>query len=119
MENLQQMKLEHNKKHDPLTNKIFYDSQYDDSQISPRSEASFDSNFSDGFPAEQKKTEVKIKELKKLIKDKAITGVYLSALGVNAYTVGQVNMQNLALHGNGTYDFIGSIEDAEKVFVED
>lgn len=58
-------------------------------------------------------------ELKKLIKDKAKTGVYLSALGVNAYTDGQVNMQNLALHGNGTYDFIGSNEDAEKVFVED
>ena len=65
IENLQLMKLEQNKKNDPLTHKIFYDSQYDDSQLSCRSEASFDSNFSDGFPMEQKKTETKIKELKK------------------------------------------------------
>lgn len=52
--------------------------------MSCRSEASFDSNFSDGFPAEQKKTEAKIKELKKLFNDDQVWSNLVTAFKILA-----------------------------------
>lgn len=58
-------------------------------------------------------------ELTELVKNEAKTGVFLSAIGVGSGNYNEANLENLAKQGDGTYDYLGSYYDANKVFIED
>ena len=57
--------------------------------------------------------------LKKLIEEKAKSGVYLSVLGFGTGNISDTNMEALADHGNGNYSYIDSIAEAKKVLIEE
>ena len=57
-------------------------------------------------------------QLIQLIQDKAKGGVFLSALGVGDDNFKDALMQKLADKGNGNYHYIDSLEEAQKVLVE-
>ena len=58
-------------------------------------------------------------DLKKLIKDKKESGVYLSVLGFGTGNYRDDMMESLADNGNGVYYYIDSIKEAEKVLVHE
>jgi Ca-activated chloride channel family protein len=58
-------------------------------------------------------------ELVKLIEEKRTTGVFLSVLGVGTGNYQDGKMEQLANNGNGTYEYIDDMEQAEKVFVHE
>lgn len=58
-------------------------------------------------------------ELVKLIEEKRETGVFLSVLGVGTGNLQDGTMEQLADNGNGTYEYIDDMEQAEKVFVHE
>ena len=57
-------------------------------------------------------------QLIQLIQDKAKSGVFLSALGVGDDNFKDALMQKMADKGNGNYHYIDSLEEAQKVLVE-
>jgi Ca-activated chloride channel homolog len=56
-------------------------------------------------------------ELVTLIEEKRESGVFLSVLGVGTGNLQDGKMEQLADNGNGTYEYIDDMEQAEKVFV--
>jgi Ca-activated chloride channel family protein len=54
----------------------------------------------------------------RLIQEKARSGVFLSALGVGTDNYKDALMQNLADKGNGNYHYLDTIEEAQKVLLE-
>ncbi len=58
-------------------------------------------------------------ELVSLIEEKRETGVFLSVLGVGTGNYQDGKMEQLANNGNGTYEYIDDIEQAQKVFVDE
>ncbi len=58
-------------------------------------------------------------ELIQLIEEKRESGVFLSVLGVGTGNYQDGKMEQLANHGNGTYEYIDDLEQAQKVFVDE
>ena len=58
-------------------------------------------------------------ELVELIEEKRETGIFLSVLGVGTGNYRDSQMEQIANNGNGNYEYIDDIEQAEKVFVEE
>ncbi len=58
-------------------------------------------------------------ELVELIKTKRDQGIFLTAVGVGTGNYNDAMMEQVADNGNGTYEYIDRIEEAEKVFVQD
>jgi Ca-activated chloride channel homolog len=58
-------------------------------------------------------------DLIKLIREKAQSGVFLSALGVGTDNYKDALMQNLADKGNGNYHYIDTFEEAQKVLIDE
>lgn len=56
-------------------------------------------------------------DLIKLIEQKRDKSIFLTALGVGAGNYNDSNMEQIANHGNGTYEYIDKIEQAEKLFI--
>jgi len=59
-----------------------------------------------------------ISALKRLIKNKSKSGVYLSVFGVGQGNLQADTMEALALNGNGTYSYIDSVKEARRALVE-
>lgn len=57
--------------------------------------------------------------LVELIEEKRETGIFLSVLGVGSNNSRDQQMEQLANNGNGNYEFIDDLEQAEKVFVDE
>ena len=57
-------------------------------------------------------------ELIELIKDRAKTGIFLSALGVGTDNYKDSLLQGVADNGNGNYHYIDSVEEAHKVLIQ-
>ncbi len=58
-------------------------------------------------------------DLVTLIEEKRETGIFLSVLGVGTGNYRDNEMEQLANNGNGNYEYIDDIKQAEKVFVEE
>lgn len=58
-------------------------------------------------------------DLKKLIEKKRKSGIYLSVLGFGTGNIKDNKMETLADNGNGNYSYIDSINEAEKVLVNE
>ncbi len=58
-------------------------------------------------------------ELTEFIQDKAASGIALSVIAVGMGNLRDDFMQTLALHGNGSYAYIDTALEAEKVFTEE
>lgn len=58
-------------------------------------------------------------ELVKLIEEKRKSGVFLTVLGVGEGNFQDAKMEQLADNGNGTYEYIDNLQQAEKVFVQE
>lgn len=58
-------------------------------------------------------------ELKKLVEEKRRSGVYLSVMGFGTGNIKDNKMETLADNGNGSYHYIDSVTEAEKIFVEE
>jgi Ca-activated chloride channel family protein len=58
-------------------------------------------------------------ELISLIEKKRETGVYLTVLGVGRGNLNEAALEQIANHGNGTYEYIDHIEQLRKVFIYD
>ncbi len=56
-------------------------------------------------------------ELKKLIEEQRESGVYLTVLAVGTGNLNDAGMEQLADNGNGTYEYIDSQEQIEKIFI--
>ena len=59
------------------------------------------------------------KELSRLIKEKAESGVYLSILGFGMGNIRDDLMETLSRDGNGNYNYISSLRAAQKVLVDE
>ena len=59
-----------------------------------------------------------VEELKELISTKRDSGIYLTTLGVGYGNYNDAMMEQLADCGDGTYEYIDSPEEIERVFVE-
>ncbi len=70
-----------------------------------------DGDFNVGVSSEE--------ELVKLIEDKRKTGVFLTVLGVGTGNYQDAQMEQLANHGNGTYEYLDNLDQARKVFVDE
>ncbi|MCC6726453.1 MAG: VWA domain-containing protein [Saprospiraceae bacterium] len=70
-----------------------------------------DGDFNVGVSSEE--------ELVKLIEEKRKSGVFLTVLGVGTGNLQDAQMEQLANNGNGTYEYIDNIQQAEKVFVQE
>jgi Ca-activated chloride channel homolog len=70
-----------------------------------------DGDFNVGVSSEE--------ELVKLIEEKRESGVFLTVLGVGTGNLQDAQMEQLANNGNGTYEYIDNIQQAEKVFVQE
>jgi len=57
--------------------------------------------------------------LVELIEEKRETGIFLSVLGVGTGNYRDQQMEQLANNGNGNYEYIDDIEQAQKVFVDE
>ncbi|MBI2567478.1 MAG: VWA domain-containing protein [Candidatus Schekmanbacteria bacterium] len=57
-------------------------------------------------------------DLKRLIEEKARSGVFLTVLGFGMGNLKDATLEELADHGNGSYAFIDDAAEARKVFVE-
>lgn len=58
-------------------------------------------------------------ELKKLVEQKRRSGVYLSVMGFGTGNIKDNKMETLADNGNGSYHYIDSVTEAEKIFVKE
>lgn len=58
-------------------------------------------------------------ELIALIEEKRESGVFLTALGVGRGNLNDATIEQLANHGNGTYEYIDNVEQLRKVFLYD
>ncbi|MBR9859807.1 VWA domain-containing protein [bacterium] len=58
-------------------------------------------------------------DLVKLIEEKRKSGVYLTVLGVGRGNLNDAAMEQIANHGNGTYEYIDNVEQLEKVFIHE
>ncbi|RME50752.1 MAG: VWA domain-containing protein, partial [Caldilineae bacterium] len=58
-------------------------------------------------------------ELVALIEEKRASGVFLTVLGFGTGNLQDGKMEQIANHGNGTYEYIDSEKQAEKVFVQE
>lgn len=58
-------------------------------------------------------------DLKRLIEDKRDSGVFLSVFGFGRGNLNDQMMQTIAQNGNGTAAYIDTLQEAEKVLVED
>ena len=54
-----------------------------------------------------------------LIEEKREDGIFLTTIGVGRGNYNDANMEQIANHGNGTYEYIDDLRQAEKVFVEE
>lgn len=58
-------------------------------------------------------------ELKKLVEEKRRSGVYLSVMGFGTGNIKDNKMETLADNGNGSYHYIDSVNEANKIFCEE
>lgn len=58
-------------------------------------------------------------DLIELIEEKRKTGVFLTTIGTGSGNYQEGKMEQLANHGNGTYEYLDNIEQAEKLFVHE
>jgi len=58
-------------------------------------------------------------ELVKLIEDKRDEGVFLTIVGVGTGNYQEGQLEQIANHGNGTFEYLDDIDQAKKVFVEE
>jgi Ca-activated chloride channel family protein len=58
-------------------------------------------------------------ELVSMIEKKRDTGIFLTVLGVGRGNYNEAMMEQVADHGNGTYEYIDNIQQAKKVFVDE
>lgn len=58
-------------------------------------------------------------ELVKLMEEKRDSGIYLSVLGVGRGNLNDETMEQIADHGNGTYEYIDNEQQLKKVFIDD
>jgi Ca-activated chloride channel family protein len=58
-------------------------------------------------------------ELVRLIEEKRKTGVFLTVLGVGRGNLNDAALEQIANKGNGTYEYIDSLEQLKKVFIYD
>ena len=58
-------------------------------------------------------------DLLDLIEEKREKGIFLTTIGVGRGNYNDANMEQIANHGNGTYEYIDDIRQAEKVFIEE
>ncbi len=58
-------------------------------------------------------------ELKKLVEEKRRSGVYLSVMGFGTGNIKDNKMETLADNGNGSYHYVDSETEAEKIFVKE
>ncbi|MCM1023478.1 MAG: von Willebrand factor type A domain-containing protein [Prevotella sp.] len=58
-------------------------------------------------------------ELKKLVEEKRESGVYLSVMGFGKGNIKDNKMETLADNGNGSYHYIDSVNEANKIFLEE
>lgn len=58
-------------------------------------------------------------ELKKLVEEKRESGVYLSVMGFGKGNIKDNKMETLADNGNGSYHYIDSVNEANKIFCEE
>ena len=58
-------------------------------------------------------------ELVALIEEKRKSGVFLTTIGVGLGNFNDAMMEQLANNGNGTYEYLGDLDQAEKIFTED
>lgn len=56
-------------------------------------------------------------ELVSLIEEKRKSGVFLTVLGVGRGNLNDAAMEQIADHGNGTYEYIDNLEQMKKVFI--
>ncbi len=70
-----------------------------------------DGDFNVGVSSEE--------ELVQLIEEKRKSGVFLTVIGVGTGNLQDAQMEQLANNGNGTYEYIDNIQQAEKVFVQE
>ena len=70
-----------------------------------------DGDFNVGVSSEE--------ELVSLIEEKRESGVFLTTLGVGSGNYQDGKLEQLADNGNGTYEYVDDIEQAEKVFVSE
>jgi Ca-activated chloride channel family protein len=56
--------------------------------------------------------------LVKLIEEKRKTGVFLSVLGVGTDNFKEAQMEKLADHGNGTFAYVDTLKEGQKILVE-
>jgi Ca-activated chloride channel family protein len=54
-----------------------------------------------------------------LIEEKREKGIFLTTIGVGRGNYNDANMEQIANHGNGTYEYIDNINQAKKVFIEE
>lgn len=70
-----------------------------------------DGDFNVGVSSEE--------ELVKLIEKKRESGVFLTVIGVGEGNYQDAKMEQLADNGNGTYEYLDNLQQAEKVFVQE
>jgi Ca-activated chloride channel family protein len=58
-------------------------------------------------------------ELVRLIEEKRKTGIFLTVLGVGRGNLNDAALEQIANKGNGTYEYIDSLEQLKKVFIYD
>jgi Ca-activated chloride channel family protein len=58
-------------------------------------------------------------ELITLIEEKREEGVFLTVLGVGSGNLQEGKMEQIANHGNGTFEYIDNLDQARKVFIEE
>lgn len=68
-----------------------------------------DGDFNVGISSEEK--------LIKLIEEKKETGIFLTTLGVGRGNFNEAGMEQIANHGNGTYEYIDKVKQLKKVFI--
>lgn len=59
------------------------------------------------------------KELVSLIESKRDKGIFLTTIGVGRGNLNDGMLEQVADHGNGTYEYIDNLEQAQKVFVDE
>jgi len=58
-------------------------------------------------------------ELVTLIEEKRESGIYLTVLGVGRGNYNDYNLEQIANHGNGNFEYVSRIEDIQKVFIHE
>lgn len=58
-------------------------------------------------------------DLEKLIEEEREKGIFLTTIGVGRGNYNDANMEQIANHGNGTYEYIDNLDQAKKVFIDE